>query len=147
MPESSVYDKLARYCAYQERCPADVRTNLYSLKISPNDFEAFLARLKKENFVNEERYVKAFVAAHWRKKWGKTKIKSALLGKKIDASLIAKYLDQIGNEGYRDQIKVLAQKKGKTLHDGSEREKKNKLIRYLLGKGFEMGAIQEVLKN
>jgi regulatory protein len=147
MYDSATYEKLTRFCAYQERCTADILEKLYKLKVSKDDFDAYLPKLKEQNFLNEERYVKAFISAHSKKKWGKTKIKSALSGKRIDGDLIKKYLDQIEQGDYDEQIKVLLQKKWTSIRTGSSKERKNKLIRFLLSKGFEMGKVIAAMKE
>ena len=147
MYDSSIYEKLTRFCAYQERCTADILEKLYKLKVPKDEFDNYIPKLREENFLNEERYVKAFISAHSKKKWGKTKIRSALSGKRIDGELIKKYLDEIEEGDYDDQIKVLLQKKWKSMRTGSPKEKKNKLIRFLLSKGFEMGKVMTVLKE
>lgn len=147
MYDSAIYEKLTRFCAYQERCKADVLEKLYKLKTSKDDFDTYTDKLKAENFLNEERFVKAFISAHSKKKWGKTKIKSALSGKRIDGDLIKKYLDLIEEGNYDEQIKVLLQKKWNSLKTGAPKEKKTKLIRFLLSKGFEMGKVLAVMKE
>jgi len=147
MYDPTIYEKLTRYCAYQERCSADILDKLYSLKVPKEDFDNYLPKLKDENFLNEERFVKAFISAHSKKKWGKTKIKSSLSGKKIDNDLIKKYLEQIEQSDYDEQIKVLLQKKWKSLRAGSPKENKNKLIRFMLSKGFEMGKVINAMKE
>ena len=147
MYDSAIYEKLTRFCAYQERCTADVLEKLYKLKVPKDDFDNYLPKLRNENFLNEERYVKAFISAHSKKRWGKTKIKSALSGKRIAGDLIKKYLDLIEEGDYDEQIKVLLQKKWKTIKTGTPKDKKNKLIRFLLSKGFEMGKVMGAVKE
>jgi len=147
MYDSAIYEKLTNFCAYQERCKADVIEKLYKLKIAKDDFDVYTAKLIDENFLNEERYVKAFISAHSKKKWGKTKIKSALAGKKLSGDLVKKYLDLIEEEGYDEQIKLLLQKKWNSIRTGTPKEKKNKLVRFLLSKGFEMGKVMKAMKE
>ncbi len=147
MYDSAIYEKLTNFCAYQERCRADVIEKLYKLKIPKEEFDVYIDKLKTENFLNEERYVKAFISAHSKKKWGKTKIKSALAGKKLDSGLVKKYLDLIEEGDYDGQIKELLQKKWKSIRTGSPKEKKNKLVRFLLSKGFEMGKVMAAVKE
>jgi regulatory protein len=147
MYDSAIYEKLTNFCAYQERCKADVVEKLYKLKIAKEDFDVYTDKLRDENFLNEERYVKAFISAHSKKKWGKTKIKSALSGKRLDSGLIKKYLDLIEEGDYDEQIKALIQKKWMSIRTGSPKEKKNKLIRFLLSKGFEMGKVMAAVRE
>ena len=147
MYDSAIYDKLTSFCAYQERCKADVLEKLYKLKVPKDDFDEYITKLNDQNFLNEERFVKAFISAHSKKKWGKTKIRSALSGKRIDGGLIKKYLDLIEEGDYDEQIKALIQKKWMSIRTGSPKEKKNKLIRFLLSKGFEMGKVMVAVKE
>lgn len=147
MLDKTIYEKLSNYCAYQERCSEDVRQKLLKLKVEKTDFEAYLEKLKDENFLSDERYVKYFVSAHEKKKWGKTKMKTALLAKRIEATLIKKYLDDIDEANYDEQLKNLAEKKWNTIKAASLREKQTKLIRFLLSKGYEMGKVVVVARE
>jgi regulatory protein len=146
MIDKTIYDQLSNYCAYQERCAADVRQKLQKLKEDKSLFAEYIAKLKEENFLNEGRYVKAFVAGHEKKKWGKTKIKMALLGKRIDAALIKQYLDDMDEGNYDEQIKTIAEKKWNTIKAKSPRDKKTKLLRFLLSKGYEMNKALQAMK-
>lgn len=147
MFDNKIYEKLARFCAYRERCLSEVITKLKLLKAEEDDFNAYTERLKLENFLNEERFVKAFVVAYSRKKWGKTKIRSTLLQKRVEPSLIKKYLDEVVEEDYLEQIKTLALKKLKGIKADTKQEVKTKLLRFLLSKGYEMGKALAVMKE
>lgn len=145
--EQQIYDKMSNFCAYQERCESDVKEKLRKLKIEKEDYSKYIARLKEDNFLNEERFVKYFVSAHAKKKWGKTKMKAALGGKRIDSSLIKKYLDDMDEEDYDEQIKIQAEKKWPTIKAKTPRDKKTKLLRFLLSKGYEMGKALNAIKD
>ena len=147
MLDKIIYDKLQNYCAYRERCKSEVVSKLMTLKVEKPDFDIYLQKLQEENFLNEDRFVKSYVSAYSKKKWGKVKIKSALSGKRIDSALIKKYLDDLDEVDYGEQIKVLAIKKLKSIKAPSQREVKTKLLRFLLGKGYEMGKILPVMKE
>lgn len=147
MFDKIIYSKLADYCAYQERCADDVWQKLQKLKVDRNDFGGYISKLKGENFLNEDRYAKYFVHYHAKKKWGKTKIKSALLAKRIDSTIIKKYLDDLNEANYDEQIKTVAEKKWNSIKASSERERKNKLLRFLLSKGYEMSKALSVIKE
>mgnify|MGYP003349540929 CR=1 FL=1 len=125
----------------------------YAHETPQEEMVEFLESLSKEqfdkieNFLNEERYVKFFVNAHSKKKWGKTKIKMALLRKGIDSSIIKKYLDALDEEDYEKQLKTVAEKKWNSIRANSLREKKNKLLRFLLSKGYEMNRALQAIKQ
>lgn len=147
MINQEIYEKLCSYCAYQERCAADVKLKLNKLKVEKDDYSDYIHKLQEENFLNEERYIKYFIAAYAKKKWGKTKMKNALLQKHLDWSLVKTYLDHIDGEDYASQLKLLAEKKLKQIKADTKTERKVKLMRYLLSKGYEMQKINEVLKE
>ena len=122
--DKTTYDKLSNFCAYQERCVSDVKEKMRKLKVEKEEFDAYIEKLKHDNFLNEERFVKYFVNAHAKKKWGKTKIKASLSAKRIDASLIKLYLDDMDQGDYDEQIKSIAEKKWNMIKSKTPRDKK-----------------------
>ena len=52
---------LEGYCAYQERCHKEVEQKLYDLNMIPEAKEQIILHLLQHNFLNEERYSRAFV--------------------------------------------------------------------------------------
>lgn len=144
--DKGLYEKLCNYCAYQERCVADVRQKMQKLKMEKDQFDLYIEKLKEENFLNEDRFVKYFVSAHSKKKWGKTKIKAALGAKRVNAEFVKKYLEDIDEGAYAAQIAVVAAKRWRTIKGDTVRERKIKLMRFLLSKGYEMAKVQEAMK-
>lgn len=142
-----IYDKLSNFCAYQERCVSDVKEKLRKLKIEKEDCDAYIVKLKEDNFLNEERFVKYYINAHTKKKWGKTKMKSALGAKRIDSSLIKQYLDDMDEADYDEQIKTIAEKKWNTIKAKTPRDKKTKMLRFLISKGYEMSKALNVIRD
>jgi regulatory protein len=130
--EQQIYDKLSNFCAYQERCESDVKEKMRKLKVEKEDYGKYINRLKEDNFLNDERFVKYFISGHTKKKWGKTKMK---------------YLDDMDNEDYEEQIKLQAEKKWNTIKAKTPRDKKTKLLRFLLSKGYEMGKALNAIKD
>jgi regulatory protein len=56
--------KAMSYCAYQERSRKEVREKVQSFGIEDDDeVEKILEKLTKDNFLNEERFAKAFAGA------------------------------------------------------------------------------------
>ena len=145
--DASIYEQLSSYCAYQERCVNDVRQKLYKLKVLKEDYGDYIDKLQQQNFLNEDRFVKYFVSSHQKKKWGKSKMKAALAGKRIHEAIIKKYLDNIDTEDYDAQIKEIAAKKWKSVKGATLRDRKTKLLRFLLGKGYEMSKAIAAIKE
>ncbi len=145
--DKTTYDKLSNFCAYQERCASDVKEKMRKLKMEKDEYDDYIERLKDDNFLNEERFVKYYVNAHVKKKWGKTKMKAALGAKRIDSSLIKQYLDDMDEGDYDDQIKTIAEKKWNTIKAKTPSDKKTKMLRFLLSKGYEMSKAINAIKD
>ena len=61
LTSDQVLDKMAKYCAYQERCVKDVRDKLKTFEISEEEKTKILDYLLDNRFVNDERFAKSFV--------------------------------------------------------------------------------------
>lgn len=132
-------DKLETYCAYQERTCYDVMKRMERLKI-PSTLQAKIVdQLKEHGFLNEERYVRSFINSKIQiKRDGLQKIKFALRRKQINSRLIDEILKEFHHEQYTDNIHSLLTKKWILLKEKNEaRIAKEKLIRYMLGKGYQ----------
>lgn len=130
--------KAGNYCAYQERTQQEVRDKLYSLGLFRDEVEEVLTELITENYVNEERYAQTFASGKFRiKRWGKRKIEDALKQKHISSYCITQALKNIPDEEYREAIEDLIEKKRNLEATDNEYVVKNKIARYLIGKGFE----------
>ena len=131
--------KAARYCAYRERSVSEVRIKLKNLGASELDTETLIKELIKENFIDESRYASAFASDKFRfNKWGKVKIRQQLRQKQLDEDEIDRALEKLPLEEYREMIKSLVEQKLNGLpNDLDPSQKKQKVIRFLLQKGFE----------
>jgi regulatory protein len=139
--------KAGSYCAYQERTQQEVRDKLYSLGLFRDEVEEVLTDLIIEKFVDEERYARAFASGKFRiKKWGKMKISYALKQKKLSSYCIDRALEEISKDEYEEQIIQLIEKKYDQL-SGDEFMVKNKIVNYLVGKGYEHDLIWPLLNN
>ena len=145
-PDQSL-PKIKQYCAYQERCHAEVRDKLYSFGLNKKEIDEIISTLITENYLNEERFAIHYAGGKFRMKyWGKNKIKQALKYKQVSDYCIKKALKEIDNKEYEKTFQKLAEQKLKTLK--SEKNifiKKRKLQDFLLMKGYESVLIREVV--
>ena len=140
--------KAESYCAYQERSQQEVRTKLYDWGLWPNEVEEVISDLIENNFLNEERFAKAYVSGKFGiKHWGKIKIKQGLKLKKITDKMIASALNTIDFDDYLQTILDTAEKKLPFIKETDPYKRKYKLVTYLMSKGFENDLIIEVLKS
>lgn len=143
-----VLDKMAKYCAYQERCVKDVRDKLKTFEIPEEEKAKILDYLLDNRFVNDERFVKSFVRGKINQNgWGMNKIRFHLMQKSIDKELIDEALEQTGEEVYRQRLIDILKAKSKTIKAETDFEKKRKLAAYAMQKGFEGNLVWEVLKE
>lgn len=147
-PEQAL-QKLKHYCAYQERSHAEVKEKLYGYGLFRNDVDNIIATLIEENYLNEERFAKAFVRGKFRmKQWGRVKILHALKQKQVSAYNMKQAMLEIDNEEYTKLLSSLAKKKWDSIKgEGINRfVKMSKTMDYLIQKGFERNLIQEAMK-
>ena len=142
-----VLEKMAKYCAYQERCVKDVKDKLKSFDLPEKEKTKILDYLLDNRFVDNERFAKAFVRGKVNQSgWGVNKIRFHLMQKGIDKELIDEALGQPDEEVYRQRLIDILKTKSKTVKAASDYEKKRKLAAYAMQKGFEGPLVWEVLK-
>ena len=143
-----VLDKMAKYCAYQERCVKEVRDKLKTFDIAEEEKSKILDYLLDNRFVNDERYAKAFVRGKVNQSgWGVNKIRFHLIQKGIDKNIIEEALGQTDEEAYRQRLIEILETKSKTVKAANDFEKKRKLAAYAMQKGFEGSLVWETLKD
>lgn len=136
--------KAESYCAYQERAQQEVRDKLYSWGLHQDEVENIIAQLIEDNFLNEERFAKAYVLGKFRMKgWGKIKIKMHLKAKRVSEPLIRIALREIITEEYEEMIDKIIEKRIKIPINKITRIERQKLFNYLLSKGFEADIIRQ----
>lgn len=145
---NEIRDKLAKYCAYQDRCHWEVENKMREFELIPEAHEEILIYLIQHNFLNEERFVRSFVRGKFNQKnWGRIKIRIELKKRKISSRLIESALLEIDEDDYLKTLQNLFEKKKNNLK--SEREsfkKKAKIRNYLLQKGFESEIIADLFR-
>jgi regulatory protein len=139
---------LEHFCSYQERTHKEVAEKLYKMGMIPEVIDQITISLIQNDFLNEERFAKAYAGGKFRiNKWGKIKIKQALLQKGVSSQNIEIGLAEIDENDYRKTIIDLAQKKSKTLKAKSPFERKQKLVKYLQQKGFEISLVLDIISK
>lgn len=136
------------YCAYQERSQQEVRNKLYYWGLHQTDVEEAIADLITDGFLNEERFALAYASGKFRMNgWGKHKIKQGLAQKSVSAPLIRAALNSLDAQEYRDKLGSLLRAKAGSEKEKNPYKRKNKLMQYALGKGYESELILELLND
>ena len=148
LSQAEIYQKISRYCAYQERCRTDVILKLKGWEQTQKDIDELIEFLEKEGFVNDERYAASYVRGKFRSnKWGRNKIKEGLYAKRIPKQIIETALMELDDENYSGQLKHVLQKKDAVLVEEDSYKRKQKLALYAQSKGYELDLIWKVLKE
>lgn len=148
LTSDQVLDKMAKYCAYQERCVKDVKDKLKTFDIPQEEKTKILDYLLDNRFVNDERFAKIFVQSKSNQNdWGTNKIRYHLIQKGIAKDIIEEALGQTDEEVYRQRLIEILKTKAKTVKAANDFEKKRKLAAYAMQKGFEGSLVWETLKD
>ena len=140
--------KLENYCAYQERCHKDVRKKLKDMKMIPEAIDKIVVHLINHNFLNEERFAKAFVRGKFRiKKWGKNRLVRELKFKDISKYAIDVALKEIDEADYFETLDELTQKRIAQVNEKNIYKKKKKVADYLLYRGWESHLVYQKLNE
>ena len=130
--------KLEYYCAYQERCHKEVSQKLRDMNMIPEAIDVIIVHLLQHNFLNEERYTKAFVSGKLKiKKWGKRRLILELKRKNISKTNINHALTDIDENEYIDIFNDLAEKRFNSIKEKDKYQRKKKLTDYLIYRGWE----------
>lgn len=143
-----VLDKMAKYCAYQERCVKDVKDKLKTFDIPQESKDEILDYLLDNRFVNDERFARSFVRGKVNQSgWGVNKIRFHLMQKGIDKDVIDEAFGQTDEEVYKQKLIDILKAKSKTVKAETDFERKRKLAAFAMQKGFESSLVWEVLKE
>jgi regulatory protein len=145
LSESETFEKLKKYCAYQERSQFEVRQKLVKEGVRGVDAEAILAGLITDGFLSEERFARTFARGKFRiKKWGRLKIQSALKSKGVSPTCIRCGLSEINETEYLATLKSLVSKLPGSKINANPNERL-KTYRILRAKGYEANLVSRFL--
>ncbi|MFT5723305.1 MAG: regulatory protein [Bacteroidia bacterium] len=140
---------IQKYCAYQERCHKEVRNRLYEYGLHTGDVEELIMRLIESNFVNEERFARAYARGKFNiKKWGRLKIVAELKRRQISEYCQRKGLSEIDDDEYIQTLESIIEKKQrdyKSLDNVFNRNRK--VANYCFNKGYESDLIWDLVNQ
>ncbi len=125
-------------CARSELCRADLRPKLLARGLAPSDVDALLDRLVDERFIDERRYVAAYVHDKTTyDRWGRLKVRQALRLKGLTGTVVDEALSAIDEEAYADGLDALLTAKRRTVSAPDAYTLRMKLLRFAASRGFE----------
>ena len=148
MDKKEALNKAMAACARQEYSESEIRGKIRSWSVESTDIESIIEELKQNRFLDDQRYAQAFVQDKLKLNgWGRIKIRYMLSAKGVPDQIITWALDEIDEELYTSILKDLLEKKSRTLkNDPNPRSRRQKLINFALGRGFEYQKVVNLLK-
>jgi len=138
----------AAYCSSAEHCKIEILEKTEKFELSPEEKTQLIERLQQEKFLDEKRYVRAFVRDRFRfNKWGRIKIRYMLRQKGVPSDLVDEGIETIPEEEYLDMLLSLLKQKKPTVKSKSDYELRGKMLRFGSGRGFEPILISQCLKK
>jgi len=146
MTAQQAYQKLADLCARGEHCQHEMTEKMRQWGISEEEQAQVMERLTKERYVDDERFTRAFVNDKIRyNKWGRRKVEQALWQKRIDDGIAQSVLDAVDNEEYVAILEPMLKQKSKSIRAESDYERRMKLTKWALGRGFTIDIIRQCI--
>ena len=142
-----IKQKIVNYCVYQDRCHSEIEKKMREFSLIPEAKEEIILFLLKEDYLNEERFVRSYIRGKFYiKNWGKSKIEVQLKIKGISKKLIYKCFDEIDDDDYIKTIERLYENYASKVKSDNPYQVKSKTVKYLLSRGFEYEAILEAIE-
>lgn len=140
-----VLDTLEGLCSKREYCRKDIMAKaLKALEGDAVSAGEVVESLVKDSFVDDLRYAGAFAREKARLQgWGPVKIRFALRSKGIAPELIEEALETVDTQAASDKLSKLLQAKAASLE--GDPQKKFKLIKFALSRGYEYDQIRDYI--
>ncbi len=146
MTQKEALEKMAKFCAYQERCQSEVKHKLFGVGLSNEEIDNIICDLIEHRFLDEERFAKAFVRGKFNQKgWGRIKIQQHLNQKQISSFCQKKGMLEINENDYLTKLEEIILKKSNSLKTEDPFIRKSKTARYAISRGFESELVWEIL--
>ena len=143
-----MYSRLARQCAMTEYAPADIKQKVLRAGLGNDAAERLVGQLMDEGYVNEERYVYAFVHDKFELcHWGRRKIAIALAQKGLRGNMVQSNLAEINEAKYLQVLGEILRTKNKQISAASNQERFQKLLRFAASRGFELPLAYQVVEQ
>lgn len=138
--------RLSALCSKAEHSTGEIAAKLRAWQIDDDTQKRIIDRLKKERYVDDERFCRSFVHDKIQfDKWGRRKIETALYKKGVGRDVYAPILDSIDDSEYAGALRPMLEARRQSIKARNDYELYTKLIKYALSRGFGMNIIRMCL--
>lgn len=146
--QNTAYNKAALLCSKSEKCASEIQEKLKLWDLSGEETEPVIEKLIAEKYIDDERFARAYVKDKFRfNHWGKQKIMYMLRTKGVSEEIINRALNENEDDGYSEKLHKLLEDKARSVKAQNAFDKRSKLMRFALSRGFESGEIYKAFKE
>lgn len=144
----TIFNRIAWLCSRREYCSRGVLDLLRRKGVAGEEAVAVLERLREEGYVDDGRYARAFA----RDKallsgWGPKKIVYVLTSKGIAADVAKTAISEVSEQESASRMKAVIKVKWKSVKSADVRDRRAKVLRFALSRGYDCAAVIEVLDS
>lgn len=142
----TIFKRIAWLCSRREYCSQGIMELLRRSGVEGRDADDILSRLRQQKYVDDARYAgsfardKALLAG-----WGPKKIAYALSLKGIPDEMIRSALESVDEDRSLRRMKEVLEVKWNSVKAPSPAERKLKVLRYAMSRGYSYAQIKKVL--
>lgn len=142
------YQKAVNYLSHYLRSKFEVKNKLVELDVSSKVIEEVIVKLINNNLIDDQEYATSYVNTSIRSgNKGPAVIRQYLKSKKIEETIINKAIETFDEQQQFKVVENLANKLQNRSDNTSFINKKNKIKKTLLSKGFSYTVVNDVLDN
>lgn len=151
MSKEVALGKAMALCSGSEHCASQIMEKLSLWGVSEQDACNIMDYLVKERYIDNRRFARAYCHDKFcYNHWGRIKIRQMLRHLRLSDEDIAEGMEAIPDEEYLQALNDVLRAKDRGLHEKNVYQRKAKLVRHLLSRGFEtdlvIDAVDEYLE-
>lgn len=146
MNEQTALQRLAALCSRGEHSSGEMLEKMRRWGLDEAAQARIMQRLVVDRYVDDERFARAFVNDKVKyNQWGRRKIEQALWQKGVDEDIRRSVLDEVDDEAYLSALRSLLKTKSRSVRAANDYERKMKLVRFALGRGYSYDLIRRCI--
>ena len=148
MPKEVALGKAIALCSSSEHCTSQIMEKLSLWNVSVRDTSNIMDYLLKEKYIDNKRFARAYCHDKFcYNHWGRIKIRQMLRHFRLDDEEIEEGMQTIPDEDYLQTLNDALQAKDRTLREKDVYQRKAKLVRHLLSRGFETELVLDAVND